>query len=215
MRGRARLWVGALALLAASCEKEPPVVLENESRPIDRLRYVEFRDHSWLILFGSEFDGKWVPKIELVRQLRKDPMRIMFAQAVAPGERFPPQGKFKERFRFVRFEERVGWNPRLNVNESLKIAIYEDLKVGRQMEVPNRLPRARREEFVVSERVAVLEFEDEAGESTTLEVLEGGSFELPADQAGQPYRVQLVEPERVVIDWAEEGLDQEVEILVE
>ena len=120
-----------------------------------------------------------------------------------------------DRFRFEGFVERKVPNPRLNIVEALTFAIFEDTKTGMVHEVPSRLGRAQRAEYVNSEMLVVLEDASGEGSPVGFTVLVGEAFHLTSEPEGPGYRVARCLPGKVVLEWMERGRAQTVVIPIE
>lgn len=120
----------------------------------------------------------------------------------------------KHRFRFIQIDHRSVRNERLNINENLKIAIYEDLKTSKLHEIPNRVSRNRLLEFGQLDLSAVLLFQGIEEEVVQFRVLEGESFHLPGESNGLLYRMKSVSAQSVTVEWQEEGQAMDLEVQV-
>jgi len=183
---------------------------------IAKLSFIKDESSWWLLEFGNYFNGQWTPKMELEGGTK---FRVGFAAPLKEGDLFfsdaPAESGFMNRFKFLRVEERTVRNQRLNIDEQLQFAIYEDQrenKKGRLYEVPNRIPRAERENFRNFDRTAVLELGAVGQGGKEFKVEENTRFALPFDGKEKTYLLKEVTPEKVVIEWEEDGETRSVEI---
>ncbi|MBK1828772.1 hypothetical protein JIN81_17185 [Haloferula rosea] len=172
---------------------------------LDDLKFEGLESRRWVVLFGFEFQGKWVPKAEYQGGVKQ---RVSFQEPLSPGDLFFTDGPLKLRFKFLGFEERPVENPRLGVVEVLKFARFEDMdpkKRGRVYEVPNRLPRARLDEYAHHDEEVTLRWEPERGVAKSFALSEGDWFRLPGVASSPAYRLKKVTGRSVSVEWLEEG----------
>lgn len=169
---------------------------------VERLEFVEYEEKPWLVLYGFRINDNWVPKLD--EGVGGVGNRTSFATPVKPGGLFFEEAPFKNRFRFIGFEDRNVENPRLKVLEQLNFALFEDRREGKGKaiyEIPNRLPRARRHEYAQHDRAAWFSFKGE----TVFRVEEGARFSLPPAASSRELLLKEVSLERVVVEWGDEG----------
>lgn len=183
---------------------------------VTKLRYVDHESLAWIVEFGFQAGGKQLPKgeaqTELDGALKK--LRQNFEAGVEPGGSFFSEDPLKNRFKLIEIEERQVFNDRLNIEETLKFMIFEDLKEnkkGKKYEVPNRFPRAAREKFMHYDRTAVLELLALNYDGEEFRVEEGTRFTLPPDGDDAAYFLKEVTPEQIIVEW--EGEDAEVQTI--
>lgn len=186
---------------------------------IAKLSFVKEESQQWLVLFGNDLGGKWVPKLddELSRDIEGKVMKnkVGFADGVEPGGLLFAEEPLKGRFKFTGFEEREVKNERLNITEKIKFAKFEDTsenKEGRKYEIPNRLPRAQRQNWVQYDRTAFLDLQAVGEGGKVFEVVEGTRFALPSGGEEKNYLLKEVTPESIVVEWEEEGAQKNVTI---
>lgn len=186
-------------------------------RLVKKLRYISDESLGWIVEFGFQAGGKQLPKGEAQTELggKFERFRQGFQVGVEPGGLFFSDGPLEERFKFVKVDEREIFNQRLNINEKKKFMIFEDQKEnkkGRIYEVPNRFPRAQREQFTHYDRTAVLELQalDYGGDEFRVE--EGTRFALPPNGENPDYLLKEVTPEQITVEWEEEGETESIVI---
>ncbi|MGE9270736.1 MAG: Amuc_1099 family pilus-like system protein [Verrucomicrobiales bacterium] len=175
---------------------------------IAKLFFTREESAEWLVLFGTEISGQWMPKLEaeFSKDMEGNPMKnkVSFGEGLKPGDVFFAEEPMAKRFKFIGFEDRVQRNQRLNIDENLRFAIFEDLsenKPGKRYEIPNRLPRAQRPDWVQHDRTAYLELQAIGQSGQTLKVVEGTRFALPKDAEAKDYFLKEVTPEHIVVEW--------------
>lgn len=192
---------------AVSVERKSKVRLKSPSEQLESLVYLKDVSERWLVEFGFETQGKWIPKL---RNHDGDPVnRIEFDQPLKPGDLFFHEEPMKNRFKFIEIEERLVHNERLNIDANLRYAIFEDQKEGkngRRYEIPNRLPKALRGKHYQFDRTALLSLEGEGMDSDPFRVEEGQNFGLPSESGSKQFLLKSVTPEEVDVEW-EEGSD--------
>lgn len=181
---------------------------DNSSHPelAMKLGYVKDESVTWFLEFGFEAGGKWIPKIENLTTKEKN--KVDFAQGLQPGDEFFEKEPFMKRFKFVRIEDREVFNERININEKLRIAIFEDLKpnkAGTPYEIPNRLPKAQEPKYHHFDRTAVLELRALGLEGRNFKVEENTRFALPEDAKEKKYLLKRVTPSEIEIEWETDG----------
>jgi len=180
-------------------------VASNASPAIENLRYVKHESTSWLVLFGLEMNGQWIPSVEYDGKPRP---RTEVFDGLNPGDLFFKDGPLKHRFKFLGFEERSVENPRLNIVETLKFARFRDMapaKKGRIHEVPNRLPRARWHDYVQYEEKARFLWDPMDRDPQELIVEEGSWFQVPGDRSSRKFLLKRVMPGSVTVQWYDRG----------
>jgi hypothetical protein len=205
------MWVLLIAMVVGllSCEmksssqEETSTELSSKSpsEAVEDLVYLEDVSEWWEVLYGFENQGVWFPKL-------KETSGVLSSRGLNPGDLFFSDGPMKNRFQFIEMVERVEHNNRLNVEETIKYAIFEDQKAGRKgrrYEIPSRLPHARRAEFIHMDRAALLVVEMDGLESDSFKIEEGERFTLPKRQGDQEFLLKLVTPEEIVVEWMEGG----------
>ena len=183
---------------------------------IAKLSFIKDESTWWLLEFGNYFNGQWTPKMETEDGAK---FRVGFAAPLKEGDLFfsdaPAESGFMNRFKFLRVEDRTVRNERLNIDEQLQFGIYEDQrenKKGRTYEVPNRMPRAEKPNHRNFDRTAVLELRALGQEGAEFKIEENTRFALPADGKDKTYLLKEVTPEKVVIEWEQDGETLSVEI---
>lgn len=184
---------------------------------IAKLSFVKEESQQWLLLYGSDFSGKWVPKLDDThsRDIEGNVLKnkVSFTDAIEPGGTLFAEEPMKGRFKFLKFEERTERNERLNIDEQVKYALFEDLsenKKGKQYEIPSRLPTAERPKWIQYDRTAFLDLQAVGESGKVFEVVEGNTFSLPSGSEDKDYLLKEVTPESIVVEWGDEGAKQEV-----
>jgi hypothetical protein len=192
----------------ASASSHPPLIA--------KLSFVKEESAQWLMLYGSEFGGKWVPKLDdaLSRDIAGAPLKnkVDFADGIEPGGLLFAEPPLQGRFKFIEIVEREILNERLNINEKVKFAIFEDQsenRLGKRYETPNRLPRAERAKWVQYDRTAFLDLQAVGEGGKVFEVEEGTTFTLPDKKT---YLLKAVTPDSLEVEWEEEGATESVTI---
>ncbi|MCU0795501.1 MAG: thrombospondin type 3 repeat-containing protein [Akkermansiaceae bacterium] len=183
---------------------------------IAKLSFIKDESSWWFLEFGNFFNGQWTPKMETEGGSK---FRVGFAAPLKEGDLFfsdaPPESGFMNRFKFLKVEDRTVRNERLNIDEQMQFAIVEDQrenKKGMIHEIPNRIPRPDRPKFRKYDRSAVFELGAIGQEGKEFKVEENTRFALPQDGKEKTYLLKEVTPEKVVIEWEEDGETRSVEI---
>lgn len=197
-----------------------PVNASQHPPLIAKLSYVKDESIEWIVLFGNELSGKWVPKMEA--PVGEKGPKVGFAAPLNPDDLFftdvdedKGEGRYKNRFKFLRFEDREVMNERLNIPEKLRIAIYEDQKENKKgltYEAQNRLPNAQKKANAQYDRTAVLDLQAIGQSGKEFKVEERTRFALPSDGEEKDYYLKEVTPEQVVVEWEENGQTRSVTI---
>jgi len=186
---------------------------------IAKLSFEKVESQQWLLLFGSEFSGKWVPKLdeETSKDIEGKPMKnkVSFVEPVEPGGLLFAKEPLKGRFKFLKFEKREVENERLNITEEVTFAIFEDQsenKKGKKYEIPNRLPRAQRQAWLQYDRTAYLDLQAIGEKGKVFPVEEGTKFALPSSAKEKNYLLKEVTPESIVVEFEGESGPESVTI---
>ncbi|MBK1828755.1 Amuc_1099 family pilus-like system protein [Haloferula rosea] len=192
--------------------KTSPTDAKDHPPLIAKLSYQKEESEQWLVLYGSDFSGKWVPKLdeEFSKGIDGKQMKnkVSFTAPLEPGDEFFAEEPLKGRFKFLNFEKRTVRNERLNIDEEVTFAMFEDLsenKKGKKYEIPNRLPRAQRENWVQYDRTAFLDLQAVGEKGKVFQVEEGTQFALPSGGKEKTYLLKEVTPESIVVEF--EGAD--------
>lgn len=184
---------------------------------VAKLSYVKDESKRWIVEFGFETSGQWLPKVKTGLNDKGPNNRVDFSAGLEPGAIFfAKEGALQNRFKFIGIEERTELNPRLKINETLRYGIFEDQKpnkLGLKYEIPNRLPKAQRENFAHYDRTAVLDLQALGLNGNEFKVEERTNFALPPTAKEKAYYLKEVTPEALVVEWKDkEGKTQSVSI---
>ncbi|BCX46529.1 conserved hypothetical protein [Haloferula helveola] len=174
-----------------------------------KLAYVGDETVTWLLEFGFEAGGKWIPKVEILEGEGKGQKnRVDFQGGLEPGDTFFAEDPFKDRFKFTGIEERKVRNERLNVDETLRFGLFEDLKEnkkGEKYEVPNRVPKAQKPDYYHYDRTAILELNAVGEGGKQFKVEENTKFSLPSGGEEKNYLLKRVTPDEIEVEWDADG----------
>lgn len=169
---------------------------------LDRLIYLRDESRIWRVEFGFEAGGLWIPRVKDGEG--KTISRVEFNQGLKPDDLFFTDGPMKHRFRFLGISEREVRNERLNIVETMRYAIFEDLakeKAGKIYEVPNRVPKALQHKHQQQDREALLRLRD--SEVEPFSIREGQRFSIPPGGDETPFLMKKITPEDLVVEWDE------------
>lgn len=172
----------------------------------DKLAFVEEEVVTWFLEFGFEAGEVWLPKFQNLTTGEKN--KMPFDGGLKPGDEFFPADPFKGRFKYIKIEERKVFNERLNIEETKRFAVYEDLKEnkkGKRYEIPNRIPNAVKPQFHNFDRTAVLELRAVGSAGKTFKVEENTRFALPPGAEEKSYLLKTVGPDQIEIEWQVDG----------
>ncbi|MBB5351895.1 hypothetical protein HNR46_002134 [Haloferula luteola] len=194
-----------------NASKHPPLIA--------KLTYVTDESFRWVIIPGFPLEGKLSPKLEAGDPADNAPvkMKVGFSDQLESGAIFFKEGdeRFVNRFKFLGIEERAVRNERLNIDQNVTFAKFEDQKdnkKGLTYEFPTNIPRAEREAQSQYDRFAVLDLRALGFEGQDFKIEERRKFALPPDADEQAYYLKEVTPEKIVVEWEEGGETHEVEI---
>jgi len=184
--------------------------------PVAKLMYVNDESEPWYLDYGMETGGKWYPRLKDVGN-GSTINRPDFGEGFEPGDTFftDPEKPMPNRFKFLKLEQRKRMNERLNTEETVDIAIFEDLrpnKQGLQYEIERGLPRARIPNFIQYDRTAVLDLQALGMAGREFKVEERTDFALPPDAEEKKYHLKSVTPEQIEVTWTEDGEERSVTI---
>lgn len=194
-----------------NASKHPPLIA--------KLKYVTDDSFRWIILPGTPITEKLTPKLEAGMPVLEPPvkMRVGFADAIKEGEIFFKEGdeRFVNRFKYLGVEERDVRNERLNINQKVTFAKFEDQKDNKKglvYEFPVSIPRAEREGLSEYDRFAVLDLRALGLAGNDFRVEERRHFALPPDAEEKTYYLKEVTPEKIVVEWKDGEETRSVEI---
>lgn len=176
-----------------------------------KLAYVDDESLGWFVKFGTEIQGKWAPRIYEVEDgaaADRPANRVSPLDLLEAGDIFFEKEPFKDRFIFLRIEDREVFNERTNITENLRFALYEDLrpnKKGKPYEIPNRLPEAEEPKYYHYDRTAVLELRAVGEQGKEFKVEENTRFSLPSGDGEMGYLLKRVTPDEIEIEWEVDG----------
>jgi hypothetical protein len=170
------------------------------------LSYVGMRSVKWYVEFGLEGNGGWAPKlVGQSHDKKRFSNRVGAARMIRPGDRFFEDGGMARRFRFIGFTEKEVTGVRTNLTQVVKVAIYEDLKPGKEgkrYESQYGLPDAEIDAAAYHDHSAVFEVRGPASKELVVE--EGSRFGGAEGGGGQPFLLKEVTPDHVVVEYADE-----------
>lgn len=179
---------------------------------IQKLAYVGDEAEEWIVEWSFESEGKWIPKYADGKGGKN---KVDFGSAIAPGGTFFAEEPAKDRFKFIGFEDRTVRNERVNIDEKVRYAIFEDQKEnkkGLKYEMPQRFPRAQRPDYIQYDRTAILDLRAIGRSGQTFKVEERTAFSLPAGEAEKGYFLKEVTPDAITVEWTEDGEARSVTI---
>ena len=185
---------------------------------VAKLSYVKDESEPWRVEFGFETGGLWLPKIKSgALPNEKGPKnRAAFDKGLKPGDVFFADEFMKGRFKFIKIEERIVRNERMNIDQTIRFGIFEDQKENKKgltYEVPNRLPRAQYENYQQFDRTAVLDLQALGLGGKEFKIEERTKFALPPTAKEKDYLLKEVTPEAIVVEWTDkDGNPQSVTI---
>ncbi|MEP4078508.1 Amuc_1099 family pilus-like system protein [Haloferula sp.] len=183
---------------------------------VAKLSYVKDESKRWIVEFGFETGGKWLPRAKTGMSDEGPKNRAAFDGGLEPGGIFFDEEPLKGRFKFIKIEERTERNERMNIDQTLRYAIFEDQKAnkkGLKYEVPNRLPKAERETYAHYDRTAVLDLQALGLGGQEFKVEEMTKFALPPTAEDKKYTLKEVTPDAIVVTWEDkDGNEQSVSV---
>jgi hypothetical protein len=191
---------------AVKSKRAPKVRPESPSKHLGDLVFLKDVSERWLVLFGFETQGKWLPKLRDGND--KAANRVAFDRSLMPGDFFFHDEPMKNRFKFIKFEERVVYFERLNVEEKLRYAIFEDQKAtkkGKRYEIPNRLPKVEQFRYHHFDRSALLSLDGTGLDDDPFSVEEGARFALSPGSKKEVFLLKSVTPKEIIVEWNEQG----------
>ncbi|RYD64455.1 MAG: hypothetical protein EOP83_09715 [Verrucomicrobiaceae bacterium] len=173
---------------------------EENADALDGLAYVRDESTMWYVQFGLESSGKWAPRFVGLTPDKKTKLqnRVSAVEMLKPGDTFFKEGVFEGRFKFVGFEDREIRSERTGLTQSIKFALYEELKPnkkGMRYESQAGLPDAELEAKAYYDRTAVLKFGEQE-----VRVEEYTKFRLPGNASKMEHFLKKVTPQRVTIE---------------
>ena len=180
---------------------------------IKKLRFVEAKSVSWLLLPGFLNDKGAIPmKYEDTNGFKNNQGA---ADPIKPGQMFFTAGAAQGRFKYLDSKQLKRVNPSTNIEETITIVRIEDQKAnkaGQIYEFPAPLPRDRKQHIQRdSSAVMKLEALNEGGNELVIE--ENTRFSLPAGQDKKPYLLKSVSADKIVVEYpTEDGKRDTVEI---
>lgn len=181
---------------------------------IAKLTYVGQEAKEWLLMFTMDIG----PAQNQFKYMHQDKGRKQIGmgmnQMVKPGDilQFKEAGPGDGRWKLLKIEERQELNERINVNETNKYAIIEDLKENKKgdtFEVPRKMPRAVQPQHARYDRKASLELRAIGFTGKPFLVEERTAFALPPGSPEKNYFLKEVTDDAVVVQMAGDGGQQQ------
>ena len=189
----------------------PDVVAPAEAVPafLKGLSYTGPETKRWFIRFGIEDNGSWSPKLvdgngNRIVAPGNGPVQPL--QRLMPGDLFPGAGDMAKRFKFIRFGNRVIFNPQLNINQNVRIAFVEDqseAKLGKVYEVKQGISKAQRIKDTEEDLYAAFKWKGPDGKVSEFLVMEGATFAFPPNKDEKKVRVLAAKKNSVTIGMGE------------
>ncbi len=181
---------------------------------VTKLKYVKDKSLQFLLSFSSsigpqQYQFKYADSTDASKTYRTK-------EFIGDGGTLFTEGPCKDRFRLKKVETKTTQNEKTGINETIEWAFIEDLrpnKVGRIYEIPRRLRDSDLNKYYQYDRTAVLNLAAIGEGGKEFEVEEYTSFSLPFNKGDKKYRLILVSPESITVEWKDaDGKTQQLEI---
>ena len=185
---------------------------------LNSLRFVEEEHTSWYVQFGYESDGKWAPKLVGVSSTGQRFGNRTSGEGLLlePGDIFFNDLSMAGRFKFIGFSERDVTSEMTKITQTVKIALFEDLKpnkAGVRYESQQPLPRARIDASAYHDRTAVLELAIPGFDGMEFKVEERTWFSLPPGAGENRCFLAEVLPDRIVVEMEKKDGTKEARVI--
>jgi hypothetical protein len=175
------------------------------------LAYAGDESRGWFLKFGfeSKDNGTWSPSIyEVEDGVRGRRAGSLSINPVAPGGTLFDKGDFKDRFKFLKIEDRTQVRQTTGLEQQLRIASFEDLKENKKgtvYEIPDKIYDVDESHYYRFDRTALLDLRAIGQDGKIFKVEENTRFALPPDAPEKNYLLKRVTPEEVEIEWQDGG----------
>lgn len=188
-------------------------------------------DHPPLIgklLFVKEESVKWRLKPSYLNQKGEMPVDYLDSNKLSnkagagapikPGQIFFANGAVQGRFKFIGSDQIRRLNKNTGIQETITLVKIEDQrpnKAGKIYEIPAPLKSGDINNFIQSDRSAVMSLKALGEGGNQMVVEENTFFSLPAGQEAKPYLLKSVSPQKIVVEYPDgQGGRAEIEIPV-